>query len=99
MPRKSKAAEQESLSEEPVHNPIEQPAKVEKKKRNVNPNTMTYIKALALYKSKTGHKGISPKKGTKEYDEIMKIMREHKGASGSVVTKVMGEHGVIWGKF
>lgn len=56
---------------------------------------MTYIKALALYKSKTGHKGISPKKGTKEYDEIMKIMREHKGGSGSVVTKVMGEHGVI----
>lgn len=39
---------------------------------------MTYIKALALYRTKSGHKGISPKKGTKEYDEVIKIMKEHK---------------------
>lgn len=52
--------------------------KKKKKKRNINPETMTYIKALALYRTKSGHKGISPKKGTKEYDEIIKIMKEHK---------------------
>jgi hypothetical protein len=38
---------------------------------------MTYIKALALWKKESGHKGISPKKGSKEYDEVMKIFREH----------------------
>ena len=52
--------------------------KKEKKKRNVNPDTMTYIKALSIYKQQTGHKGISPKKGSKEYDEIIKIMKEGK---------------------
>jgi len=56
---------------------------------------MTYIKALGIYRKQTGHKGISPKKGTKEYEEIMKILREHKGEEGSVVTKVMREHEVI----
>jgi len=39
---------------------------------------MTYIKALAMWKKQSGYKGISPKKGTKEYDEVMKIMKEHK---------------------
>lgn len=53
---------------------------------------MTYIKALAMWKTKSGHKGISPKRGTKEYQEIMEIM---KGGQSSVVTKVMSEHGVV----
>jgi len=35
---------------------------------------MTYIKAFNMWKKTTGHKGISPKKNTKEYDEIMAIM-------------------------
>ena len=39
---------------------------------------MTYLKAFALYKKETGHKGISPKKGSDEYEQIMKIMKEGK---------------------
>lgn len=44
---------------------------------------MTYIKALAIWKQKSGHKGISPKKGTEAYEEVMKIMREHKAWSNA----------------
>lgn len=36
---------------------------------------MTFIKALGIYKKESGHKGISPKKGSAEYDAIMKIMK------------------------
>jgi hypothetical protein len=52
--------------------------KKEKKKRNINPDTMTYLKAFAIYKKETGHKGISPKKGSKEYEAIIKIMTDGK---------------------
>ncbi len=51
-----------------------------KKKRNINPDTMTYIKALKMWKEKTGNKGISPKKDSKEYQEIIAIMNEHKNS-------------------
>lgn len=46
-----------------------------KKKRVTDPSKMTFIKALGIYKQQTGHKGISPKKGSAEYDAIMKIMK------------------------
>ena len=52
--------------------------KKEKKKRVINPETMTYLKAFSIYKKETGHKGISPKKGSAEYDEIIKIMKAPK---------------------
>jgi hypothetical protein len=39
---------------------------------------MTYIKALAMWKKESGHKGISPKKGSKEYEAVMKIMKGDK---------------------
>jgi hypothetical protein len=39
---------------------------------------MTYIKALSIFRKNSGHKGISPKKGSKEYDEVMKILKEGK---------------------
>jgi hypothetical protein len=72
-PPVEEAQEVNAIIEEP-----EKKEKKEKKKRNINPETMTYIKALALWKKQSGHKGISPKKGSKEYDEVMKIMKEHK---------------------
>jgi hypothetical protein len=75
MPRKSKP-KVEQVQEVQIDFPL--PEKKEKTKRNINPDTMTYIKALAIFRKNSGHKGISPKKGTKEYDEIMKIMRGSK---------------------
>lgn len=47
----------------------------EKKKRVTDPSKMTFIKALGIYKKESGHKGISPKKGSAEYDAIIKIMK------------------------
>jgi hypothetical protein len=80
MPRRKIKLEELSEVQETPREKSESPLKEkkEKKKRNINPETMTYIKALALYRTKSGHKGISPKKGTKEYDEVIKIMKEHK---------------------
>jgi len=75
MPRKSKLVELEEHKESPIEMVSE---KKEKKKRVINPDTMTYLKAFAIYKKETGHKGISPKKGSKEYDEIIKIMKAPK---------------------
>jgi len=75
MPRKSKLVEIEEHKESPIVMVAE---KKEKKKRVINPLTMTYLKAFAIYKKETGHKGISPKKGSKEYDEIIKIMKAPK---------------------
>jgi hypothetical protein len=66
MPRNSKEApELEEVKEVPT---ILVPEKKEKKKRVINPDTMTYLKAFAIYKKETGHKGISPKKGSDEYE-------------------------------
>lgn len=81
MPRKSK--EMEEVKEVPEMEVKEAPTilvaeKKEKKKRNINPDTMTYLKAFAIYKKETGHKGISPKKGSKEYEAIIKIMTDGK---------------------
>jgi hypothetical protein len=75
MPVKVKPVEMEEMKESPSQIV---PEKKEKKKRVINPETMTYIKALAIFKKETGHKGISPKKGSKEYEEIMKIMKDGK---------------------
>ncbi len=52
MPRKAKikADVSPSIPAEEVKVDFPLPEKKEKKKRNINPNTMTYIKALALYK-------------------------------------------------
>ena len=80
MPRKTKEMEENKASEmgeikAPI---ILVPEKKEKKKRTINPDTMTYLKAFAIYKKETGHKGISPKKGSKEYEEIIKIMKDGK---------------------
>ena len=75
MPRKAKIIIEEPVQSLELHKVEE---KKEKKKRNINPDTMTYIKALSIWKKENGHKGISPKKGTKEYDQIMKIMKDHK---------------------
>lgn len=47
MPRKSKAVMEESHLESPPEIVVE---KKEKKKRNINPETMTYLKALAIFK-------------------------------------------------
>jgi hypothetical protein len=83
MPRKAKTPVVQEVAEpvaEPIVEPVQQVQEVlapkEKKKRNLNPDTMTYIKALAIWKEGSGKKGISPKKGSGEYDEVMKILRE-----------------------
>jgi hypothetical protein len=68
MPRKAKAKAESPREIQQVKIDFPLPEKKEKKKRNINPDTMTYIKALALWKKESGHKGISPKKGTEEYD-------------------------------
>ena len=51
-----------------------------RKPRTVDPTKMTYIKAFQIWREKQEPKyvGLSPKKGTPEYDEIMKILRENK---------------------
>ena len=66
MPRKLKAPKVQDVQE--VQIDFQEPEKKEKKKRNLNPDTMTYIKALAIWKKETGKKGISPKKGSEEYE-------------------------------
>ena len=82
MPRKTKPVEIEELKapemEEKKGPTILVPEKKEKKKRTINPDTMTYLKAFSIYKKETGHKGISPKKGSKEYEAIIKIMKDGK---------------------
>ena len=50
MPRKSKAVMEESYLESPREIVIEKKEKKEKKKRTINPETMTYLKALAIFK-------------------------------------------------
>ncbi len=42
-----------------------------KVKRVIDPSKMTYLKAFAIWREKHDYSGLSPKKGTKEYDEIM----------------------------
>jgi hypothetical protein len=37
---------------------------------------MTYIKAFALWREKNNYSGLSPKRDSKEYQEIMTILRE-----------------------
>lgn len=49
-----------------------------KKKRNIDPNKMTYLKAFSIWKQKTGYSGLSPKKNTDEYNQVMAILNEHK---------------------
>jgi len=78
MPRKSKPVEMEEMKENSLSPTILVPEKKEKKKRTINPDTMTYLKAFSIYKKETGHKGISPKKGSKEYEAIIKIMTDGK---------------------
>lgn len=79
MPPKSKAVKMEEIKAPEMEAPtILVPEKKEKKKRNINPDTMTYLKAFSIYKKETGHKGISPKKGSKEYEAILKIMKDGK---------------------
>lgn len=78
MPRKSKEMEEVKEVPEMEDSTILVAEKKEKKKRNINPDTMTYLKAFAIYKKETGHKGISPKKGSKEYEAIIKIMTDGK---------------------
>jgi hypothetical protein len=41
--------------------------KTKKKKRNINPDTMTYLKAFAIWRQKNNYHGLSPKKDTDEY--------------------------------
>jgi hypothetical protein len=79
MPRKTKEIEEMKAPEMEEKAPtILVPEKKEKKKRTINPETMTYLKAFSIYKKETGHKGISPKKGSKEYEAIIKIMKDGK---------------------
>lgn len=47
MPKKSKPVMEETHIESPTEIVVE---KKEKKKRNINPETMTYLKALAIFK-------------------------------------------------
>ena len=51
--------------------------KKEKKKRVIDPSKMTYIKAFSMWKQRQDpqYVGLSPKRFTKEYDEIMKILK------------------------
>ena len=82
MPRKAKSPEPKEIQEIKEEATMSLPQSAtpkEKKKRNLNPDTMTYIKALALWKKESGKTGISPKKGSDEYDQVMKIFRDHQG--------------------
>ena len=47
-------------------------------KRVIDPSKMTYLKAFAIWRGKNNYSGLSPKKSTKEYNEIMEILNEHK---------------------
>ena len=50
--------------------------KEKKKKRVVDESKMTYLKAFSIWKQKNNYSGLSPKKNSKEYDEIMTILKE-----------------------
>jgi hypothetical protein len=39
---------------------------------------MTYLKAFAMWREKNNYTGLSPKKDTDQYKEIMAILAEHK---------------------
>jgi hypothetical protein len=39
-----------------------------KKKRNIDPHKMTYLKAFSIWKQKNNYSGLSPKKYTDEYN-------------------------------
>lgn len=57
-----------------------------KVKRVIDPAKMTYLKAFAIWREKNNYSGLSPKKNTKEYEEIMQILNEHKAKQTSTVT-------------
>ena len=39
---------------------------------------MTYLKAFSIWKQKNNYHGLSPKKDTDEYKQVMAILNEHK---------------------
>lgn len=47
-------------------------------KQIADPNKMTFMKAMSIWRQKTGHKGIAPKKDSPEYHAVMKIMKDGK---------------------
>lgn len=62
----------------PVEVPVQKQETKKKSKRNIDPNKMTYLKAFKIWREKTGYSGLSPKKNTEQYKEIMSILAEHK---------------------
>lgn len=76
---KSEVVKPEEIKQDEVKQDETKPdEKTKKRKRNVNPDTMTYLKAFKIWKEKTGYRGLSPKKDTDQYKQIMVILNEHK---------------------